>query len=146
MKTDFTKAEQYESIRLSLDRISPHVLTQIDKPENQKLFQKILPTLGPYQLIVHMESPKWLFNFIKEHKSELIIVQEDIFSKSKPYRDIIEGAIGSNTDTGKIWPIRYKDEPELYFTGKMILCTSKSRKQISGDKKFEYFERDCLFV
>lgn len=146
MRTTFTKKELFESIRLGLSRISPHVITEIDKPANKKMFQEILPSLGAHLSIEKIESPKWLYNFIKEHKDELIIIYDDVFSKSKNYRDIIEGAVSSSPDSGEIWPIRYLNEPELFFTGKMILCTKKTRQEIKADKRFYYLDRDCLFV
>ena len=146
MKFTFTKAELYESIPLSITRLSPHVITEIDKPENERLFNQILPKFEPYVILQHIVSPRGLYNFIKSHKDDFIIITDDVFDKRKNYLDVLEGAICSSPDSCAVWPVRYRNEPEFDFYGKMILCTKKTKQAIKSDKRFEYFGRDCLFV
>ena len=146
MKDTFTREELFQNVRLSLFRISPHVVTEMDKPETKQLFNQLLPTLEPYVLLEHIVSPASLYDFIQAHKNDLIIVTDDAFAKRKNYLDVLEGAICSSPDSGSLWPVRYLNRPEFYFKGRMILCTRKTRKEIKNDKRLEYFERDCSFL
>ncbi len=141
---EITKQERFENIPIILDRLSPYIITEIDLAENRKMFEAILPRLEPYVVLDNITSPVGLFNFLKEHKTDTIIVNDDIFFKRINYWGIMEGAVCSTLEGG-LWPVRFNLQ-EFEFTGKIILCTSKTKHDIISKKRFEHFKRDCLFI
>ena len=146
MNFTFTKQESYKGMRFSLSRLAPYIITQIDNPENEKLFQQTLPLLGPHILLTYIASPGALYNFLSTHKNDFIIITDDVFDKRKNYLDVLEGAICSSPDSCALWPVRYLNKPEFEFTGKIILLTKKNKEEIKSNTRFEYFGRDCYFV
>ncbi len=146
MNFETSKKEQFDFVPRLLERITPYVITEINDPENADLFKKLLPKIEPYILLDFIESPRKLFNFLKEHKNDTIIITDDVFNKRKNYLDIILGAVCSNPDSCALWPVYYANEKEFIFQGKIILCTHKTIDEIYDDKKFFYFKRDCNFI
>lgn len=146
MKNEITKEELFEMLPICLSRLAPQVITEIGKPEIQILFQKALSTLAPYVLLEQIESPKQLFHFLKAHQDALIVVKADIFLMRKKYLDIMEGAVCSSPDSMTLWKVRYMNQPEFTFKGKLILCTNKTVDEIRNNPKWEYFARDCEFT
>jgi hypothetical protein len=129
-----------------LDRHSPYIVTEINNHKNHLVFLKVLQRLQPYVILEHIESPKKLFNFLKEHQKELVVIKDDIFSKRKNYLDIVQGAVCSSPDSMHLWRVYYLQEKDFAFRGKIILCTNKTKQEIKSNKKFEYFYRDCHFI
>lgn len=145
MEEQSMKMRLFNNLKLHLGRLAPYVITEIHKTENDSLFQKTLPLLEPYITLEQIESPKFLFDFIKQHQNDLIIVTADIFSMRKNYIDVIEGAVCSSPDSMALWPVRYQNK-EFTFKGKLILCTMKTKQEIKSDSKLMYFARDCYFI
>lgn len=146
MTTTFTKEELFESLPLLFGRLSPYIITEIDNPKNLSLLQKTLLSLEPYATLEQIQTPKKLFDFLKEHQKETVVIRADIFSKRKNYLDIVQGAVCSSPDSSGLWTVYYLNEKEFVFKGKIILCTSKTKQEIKSEKKFEYFSRDCHFI
>ena len=115
MKATFTKEELFDSLAQLLNRLSPYIITEIDNPTNESLFQQTLQKLEPYVILEHIENPKKLFEFIKNHQTELIIIKDDIFSKRIDYRNIVQGAVCSSPDSGELWSVNYLDEKTFTF-------------------------------
>jgi hypothetical protein len=146
MTNPFTKEELFDSLPVLLNRLSPFIITEIDNSANLSLFQQTLKQLEPYEILEHFENPKKLFEFIKDHQSKLIILKDDIFSKRKDYRNIVQGAVCSSPDSSELWSVNYLDEKSFVFKGRIILCTKRTKENIKSKKKFEYFSRDCHFI
>lgn len=141
-----TKKEKFEYLPEVLSRLSPYVITEIGTAENKKLFKNLLSKLEPYTILDNIENPKMLYEFLKTHKNELIIITDDIFAKRKNYRDILQGALCSSPDSSALWPVRYLNEPNFTFKGKIILCTGKTIKQIQAEIKYKGLVRDCVII
>lgn len=146
MNLQSTKIEKFEYLPEVLSRLSPYVITEIESAENKELFKNLLPRLEPYTLLENIESPKMLYEFLRNHKNELIIITDDIFAKRKNYRDIVQGALCSSPDSSALWPVYYLNEPSFTFKGKIILCTYKTKKQIQAEKKYKGLVRDCVII
>lgn len=146
MIKESTLNEKFEYLPEVLSRLSPYVITEIGIAENKKLFKNLLSKLDPYTILDNIENPKMLFEFLKAHKNELIIIADDIFAKRKNYRDIVQGALCSSPDSSSLWPVRYLNEPNFTFKGKIILCTDKTKKQIHSEIKFKGLVRDCIII
>jgi hypothetical protein len=146
MIKQLTKAELFDSMVHHLDRLSPYIITEIDKIENLSLFQKTLQSLETYAILEDIESPKTLFDFLKKHQKELVIIRDDIFLKRKNYLEIVQGAVCSSPDSMALWTVYYLNERGFIFKGKIILCTNRTKQEIKADKKWEYFARDCHFI
>ena len=110
MIKQFTKAELFESMLLLLGRLSPYIITEIDKPENLSLLQKTLQGLEPYAMLENISSPKQLFDFLKEHQKDLVVIRYDVFSKRKNYLDIVQGAVCYGPDSSELWTVYYLNE------------------------------------
>ncbi len=146
MKGQITKQELLGQLTFFLSRQFPHIITDINNPTKKSTFDFSLEHLKDYFILENIESPKKLFHFIKAHQNDLIIIKLDIFSKRKNYWDIIQGAVCSSPDSGRLWMVSYLNEKSFTFHGKIILCTNKSEEEIKSDSKFEYFSRDCHFI
>lgn len=146
MIKQFTKVESFESMLLLLGRLFPYIITEIDKPENLSLFQKTLKSLEPYAMLENISSPKQLFDFLKEHHEDLVVIRDDVFSKRKNYLDIVQGAVCSSPDSCGLWTVYYLNKKSFVFKGEIILCTNKTQQEIKAEKKLKYFARDCQFV
>jgi hypothetical protein len=142
----FTKKELFKNIAPCLNRLTPHIITEINDPNILYLFHKLLPSLKPYVILEKIETPKGLFSFIKEHQHELIVLKDDIFSKRKNYIDIVQGAVCSIPDSSALWSVCYLNEKNFIFRGKLILCTTKTKEEIVNDNRFSFFARDCEFI
>ncbi|MBL0049669.1 MAG: hypothetical protein IPP32_16420 [Bacteroidetes bacterium] len=146
MKGKITKEDKFNSIPNLLDRRNPIVITEISNPANLSYFQNAIKKLRQYFLLEMIESPLHLFNFIKEHQNDLIIIVDDIFARRKNYLDIVQGAVCSSPDSGELWSVNYLDEKPFVFKGELILCTIKTKEEINANKKLSYFARDCHFI
>ncbi len=146
MIKESTINEKFEYLPKVLSRLSPYIITEIESAENKKLFKYLLPRIEPYSILENIKTPKILYEFLKEHNNELIIITDDIFAKRKNYRDIVQGALCSNQDSSELWPVRYLNEPNFTFKGKIILCTDKTAKQIQSEIKFKGLIRDCVII
>ncbi len=141
-----TKEDVFNSIPNLLDRRRPIVITEISNPSNKSLLQKTIKKLDHYVLLEKIESPTQLFNFIKEHQQDLIIIADDVFSKRKNYLDIVQGAVCSSPDSGELWSVYYLDEKAFVFKGELILCTDRTLEEIKSKKNLSQFVRDCYFI
>lgn len=146
MTNQFEKTELFKSLGLILGRLSPYIITELNKPETLSLFQKTLLSLEPFAMLENISSPKQLFNFLKEHQKDLVVIRDDVFSKRKNYLDIVQGAVCSSPDSGELWTVYYLNEKSFVFKGKIILCTNKTKQEIESEKKLDYFARDCNFI
>ena len=146
MIKQFSKAELFESMSHLLGRLSPYIITKIDEAENLSLLQQTLRGLEPYVTLKNISSPKQLFDFLKEHQNNLVVIHDEIFSKRKNYLEILQGAVCSSPDSGRPWTVYYLNEKSFVFKGKIILCTYKTKEEIKGENKLEYFARDCKFI
>lgn len=146
MNLQSTKKEKFEYLPEVLSRLSPYVITEIESAENKELYKNLLPKLEPYTILDNIENPKMLYEFLKTHKNELIIITDDIFAKRKNYRDIVQGALCSSPDSSSLWPVYYLNEPSFTFKGKIILCTDKTKKQIQAEIKYKGLVRDCVII
>ena len=142
---ELTIDKRFEYLPFALSRIAPYIITEIHQPEKERMLLNIFPKLNPYLVLENAVSPKYLFNFLYEHKSETIIVRDDVFFKTKGYLDIVEGAVCSNPDSASLWPVRY-NSLEFTFRGKIVLCTTKTKDEIVAKKRFANFKRDCCFI
>jgi len=145
MEDQEDKIRIFKNLKRRLSRFAPYVITEIHKSEYESLLKIALQDLEPYVVLENITNPKYLFEFIKSNKNELIVVKDDIFSMSKNYLDIAEGAVCSSPDSMALWPVRYKSE-EFIFKGKIILCTQKNKHEIKSDNRLKYFVRDCYFI
>lgn len=141
-----TRRDQFENLPHILDRLNPFVITEANDSGNSKLLKQAISSIEPYKLLEKIESPKQLFEFIQENKSQLIIITDDIFAKRKNYIDIVQGAICSSPDSMALWSVSYRNEKSFVFKGKLILCTSKTKEEIKANKKFKMFVRDCHII
>jgi hypothetical protein len=146
MIKQFTKTELFESIITLLERINPFIITEIEQPETLALFQNFLNGLEPFIMLEQVSSPKQLFQFLKKHQTDFIIIRDDVFVKRKNYLDILLGAICSSSDDGGLWTVSYLNEKTFMFKGKIILCTNKNKQEFKSEQKFKYFGRDCCII
>lgn len=79
MIKQLTKAELFDSMVHHLDRLSPYIITEIDKIENLSLFQKTLQSLETYAILEDIESPKTLFDFLKNIKRNWLLFETIFF-------------------------------------------------------------------
>ena len=143
---EISKEKLFNSMPLLLDRLCPFIITEINNPNNLSMFQKVMSGLKPYVTLDHIGTPENLFDFIQEHKDELIVISDDIFSKRKNYLNIVQGAVCSSPDNSSLWKVEYLNEKGFVFKGKIILCTNKTKHEIKSNKKLEKFARDCQFI
>ncbi len=142
MRARLPKGEKFKFIPNSISRHTPIIISEINNPEVISLFEKTIPKVSPYITLEQIESPKQLFNFLKENNQERIIVRADIFAMRKNYLDIMQGAVCSSPDSMTLWKVCLGDD-SFTFKGEIVLCTNKTRLEIESNKRFYYFARDC---
>lgn len=138
--------DRVELIPMIIGRLAPIVVTEIDKYDKIKKLEKVLTELGPHVVLNDYSTPRQLFEFLSQHRNDLVVVHSDIFTKRKNYLDIMMGAVCSSPDSGSLWTVSYLNEKAFKFKGKIIMCTTKTRDEITANKRFMYFSRDCSFV
>ena len=129
----------------TFDRLSPIIITEIQKTEQQILLNELTARLEDCIFIDYVESPKKLYHLFLENNSKTLVFQkEDILQKRKNYIDILEGAFCSSPNSGDIWQVNYKGEKSFKFHGRIIICTQLTREELQKNDKLKYIARDGM--
>jgi CRISPR/Cas system endoribonuclease Cas6 (RAMP superfamily) len=128
-------------------RLSPIIITEIQKTEQLILLNEITARLEDCVFIDEVQSPKKLYQIFLENNPKTIIFQkEDVLQKRKNYIDILEGAFCSSPDSGDLWQVNYDGEKSFKFKGRIIICTVLTKEEIKKSDKLKYIARDGLIL
>ena len=125
-------------------RLSPCIIYNSETKLSE--LEAISDELQPFVWLNEIESPKMLYEFLKSNNDKLIIINCEVLSKIKLYLDILGGAICSSPDSSELWPVRYKNEREFIFRGRILILSNSTLESIRDNKKLQYFIRDWTFL
>jgi len=138
---------ELDILTATFDRLSPIIITEIQKIEQQILKNEITARLEDCIFIDEIQSPKKLYQIFLENNTKTIIFQkEDVLQKRKNYIDILEGAFCSSPDSCMLWQVNYDGEKSFKFKGRIIICTELTREEIKKNEKLKYIARDGLIL
>ena len=128
-------------------RLSPIIITEIQKTEQLILLNEITARLEDCVFIDEVQSPKKLYQLFLENNSKTLVFQkEDILQKRKIYIDILEGAFCSSPDSCMLWQVNYKGEKSFKFHGRIIICTVLTKEEVKKNNKLKYISRDGMKI
>lgn len=144
MEFSISLEEKLSRLNKDWSRITPFIITDI--AQKKDLLQPFLPTPDTYMVLEQIPTPQFLYDYLKQNKDKSIIIDCDILQKRKNYLDILEGAISSSPDSGRLWPVRYGNKPEFTFKGRIMIFTNLTREEILFNEKYKQFKRDCRII
>lgn len=116
---------------------------------NWRAFQPNIHEIGDNQydyLVLNNTSIRTLdfYEILKGHFKKRLILDSDAFLDKDRLLRLLEGAICSNPDSCRKWPVRLYGKKEFYFRGEVIVLTSHSLSDLKDKKKYDFIWRDCL--
>lgn len=144
-----TKQTLIHQLPERLSRTSPFVITEFHLPENKLLLHNIELKIGYTITINTMVQAYALYNLLKEQANDTdktILIKMDILSKEMGYWEILEGAMGFDSNTGQLSVVSYGHYPTFTFYGKLILCTNLSKQQIKNREHLAFINHYCHFI
>ena len=85
-----------------------------------------------------------LYNAFKVHNGKLLIFNNDLVIRKKGLREIIEGGVCNSPETSERWDICPDGKTKFMFKGNVILLSSLTTQEFTGNKKYEWLRRDSL--
>lgn len=100
-----------------------------------------------YIIVQACQSPNVLYSILEEHNEKLIIFDNEILDHSKPYINILMGAVCNSPDSGDKWTVDYLDKKSFKFKGHIIILASYSGDELYKKKeKLNYVLRDMTII
>lgn len=144
METEFLFDEMLEVQLSSWGRLNPLILTEADIEHER--FWDLTKFFTPAIFIHTIESPGWLYNFLKTYNDATVIFLSDLLQMRKNYIDLIEGAVCSSPESMCLWQVNYTGKASFTFKGRILICTKLTRQEIQKRKNLEFIRRDCRIV
>lgn len=100
-----------------------------------------------YIIVQACQSPSVLYSILENHNEKLIIFDNEILDYSKPYINLLMGAVCNSPDSGAKWTVEYLDKKSFKFNGHAIILTSLSGQELHKKKdKLNYILRDMTII